>query len=202
MNCPTCKHANREGARFCENCGAKIAPVCAQCGHQLRQSAKFCDACGVGLTAEHIRVYTDGGCSGNPGPGAWAFVIVGGKEEVSRSGTELRTTNNRMELKAAINGLRETKATAGTIANLEVHTDSSYVCKGITQWIHHWVKSDWKSSTKDPVKNQELWVELKQLSDQISPIWRWVRGHSGNRYNEICDKMVKNAINDLKQRRQ
>jgi ribonuclease HI len=136
--------------------------------------------------------YTDGGCHGNPGPGAWAFVLVDdGNIKFENSGFSEETTNNKMELQAVIEALKYLKSNTSII---ELYTDSIYVKQGISSWIHNWKKNGWRTANKKPVKNQEYWRELDSLVSQIDVDWRWVKGHSGNLYNERCDELVQIAI--------
>jgi ribonuclease HI len=144
-----------------------------------------------------MRLYTDGGCHGNPGPGAWAWVLIELTHNEERlikedSGSEAATTNNRMELEAVIQGLEYCRSQEG--AALEVITDSQYVKNGITSWIHNWKAKGWKTAGKQPVKNRELWEELDRLNTELQPQWFWVRGHAGNRWNERCDALTQAAI--------
>ena len=146
-----------------------------------------------------LKIYTDGGCSGNPGPGGWAYVIIGtGGEEprilAQNKGGEKTTTNNRMELTAVIEALRALKALDNAPRRAVVYTDSQYVQKGITEWIAQWKKNSWRTSSKKPVKNQDLWVELDSLTGEFSIAWEWVPGHAGVEYNELCDRMTQEAI--------
>ena len=146
-----------------------------------------------------LKIYTDGGCSGNPGPGGWAFVMVletfqGGKILAEQKGGEKSTTNNRMELTAVIESLRALKTMDGVPGRAVVCTDSQYVQKGITEWIRKWKQNAWRTSDRKPVKNQDLWVELDSLAGEFSLAWEWVRGHSGVEYNELCDRMTQQAI--------
>lgn len=137
-----------------------------------------------------MRIYTDGGCKGNPGPGGWAFIVVEDDRIVFEdSGADISTTNNKMELTAMINALKH--AIASGIENLEIYTDSQYVKNGITDWINKWKKNSWRSSSGDPVKNQEYWRELDSLVRNLSINWNWVKGHSGNEFNQRCDDLVK-----------
>jgi len=136
-------------------------------------------------------IYTDGGCSGNPGPGAWAFVISRDEETTEGSGFERETTNNRRELTAVIRALETAAAIDG---NITIHTDSQYVKNGITQWIKNWERNGWKTSSKEPVKNQELWMRLKSLSDSRVVDWKWLKGHAGHEQNERCDSLVQAEI--------
>jgi ribonuclease HI len=145
-----------------------------------------------------IKIYTDGGCSGNPGPGGWAFVIIRqtfqGEEIIAQEkGSEKDTTNNKMELTAVIEALRALK-NLSVPRNAVVYTDSQYVQKGISEWIHTWKRNSWRTSDKKPVKNKKLWVELDALACEFKINWEWVRGHAGNKYNEICDQMTQDAI--------
>ena len=141
-----------------------------------------------------MEIYTDGGCHGNPGPGAWAFIIVENNEKTAEQcGFEAATTNNRMELMAVIGALEVIK-TIRKNADFSVFTDSQYVLKGITQWIHSWNAKGWVTSNKKPVKNQDLWQKLDVLTAETKPKWVWVKGHAGNSWNELCDSMVKKAI--------
>jgi ribonuclease HI len=160
-----------------------------------------------------LKIYTDGGCSGNPGPGGWAYVMVletfqGPRVVEENSGGEKDTTNNRMELTAVIESLRAFKtanAGGGQSAlprRAVIFTDSQYVQKGITKWIHDWKKNAWRTSHNKPVKNKELWMELDSLAGEFTGEftleWEWVRGHAGNTYNERCDTLVQEAIAKIK----
>ena len=136
-------------------------------------------------------IYTDGACSGNPGPGGWGAVILSEKKsETSISGKEETTTNNRMELMAPIMALRKIKKSSKII----IYTDSIYLKNGITTWIKNWEKNGWKSANKMPVKNKDLWVTLNELSKEHIIDWKWVKSHAGNKYNEIADKLASEAI--------
>lgn len=142
---------------------------------------------------DHIEIYTDGGCSGNPGPGGWAFVLTAGEARKARSGGEANTTNNRMELRAIIEALKEAEALAPG-ASVELKTDSQYVKNGITTWIMSWKKNGWRTADKKPVKNQELWEELDAVNARVKPVFSWVKGHAGVELNEVCDQMVQVEI--------
>jgi ribonuclease HI len=151
------------------------------------------------ITEAVLKIFTDGGCSGNPGPGGWAYVMVlrtfqGEKVVASAKGSQPHTTNNRMELTAVISSLRAIKTMSGIPHHALVCTDSQYVQKGITEWIQKWKKNSWRTSDKKPVKNQDLWMELDSLSGELSLDWEWVKGHAGNTYNELCDRMTQEAI--------
>ena len=146
-----------------------------------------------------LKIFTDGGCSGNPGPGGWAFVLVlktfqGDKIVAEQKGWEKNTTNNRMELTAVIESLKALKTMDDVPNKAVVCTDSQYVQKGITEWIRKWKQNAWRTSDKKPVKNQDLWVELDSLAGEFSLVWEWVRGHAGVEYNELCDRMTQQAI--------
>jgi ribonuclease HI len=141
------------------------------------------------------RVYTDGGCSGNPGPGAWAYILLGEEGESRKSLFVPQTTNNRMELQAVIEALRAVRADPRiSSGEVELFTDSRYVKNGIGEWIHTWLKNGWKTRAKKPVKNQDLWRQLLELSTGMRIRWRWLQGHAGDRYNEACDRLVREAI--------
>ncbi len=145
--------------------------------------------------AGRIEISTDGGCLGNPGPGAWAFVIRAGADVVERSGFQPQTTNNRMELTAVIEALAELGAHhAWQPLPVTITTDSQYVQKGITEWIASWLKNGWKTSAKKPVKNDDLWKELLRLSQGRPVSWTWVMGHAGDRWNEACHRMVEETF--------
>lgn len=141
-------------------------------------------------------VYTDGGCIGNPGKGAWAFIICDGAGETEGTGGEGLTTNNKMELQAVISALtliqREKPGRA-----IVVHTDSQYVKNGINEWIHTWERNGWKTAAKEPVKNKELWQTLQSLQKALRPQWKWVKGHAGNPLNERCDRLVRRTMDSL-----
>ena len=136
-------------------------------------------------------IYTDGACSGNPGPGGWGAVILDAKNnETNISGDEKSTTNNRMELMAPIMALGKIKKASKII----VYTDSTYLRNGITVWIKNWEKNGWKNANKKPVKNKDLWIILNKLSKEKIIEWKWVKAHTGNKYNEIADKLATEAI--------
>ena len=138
-----------------------------------------------------IVIYTDGGCSGNPGPGGWAFVVQDGNgKSITNSGGEAFTTNNKMELTAVIESLRYIIEKYGDTAKVRIFTDSQYVKQGITSWIHNWKRNGWKTASKSPVKNKELWQALDSLREDLQIEWGWVKGHSGVELNELCDTLV------------
>tara|TARA_B100000745_G_scaffold194505_1_gene127962 strand:- start:152 stop:577 length:426 start_codon:yes stop_codon:yes gene_type:complete len=136
-----------------------------------------------------IKIYTDGSCIGNPGTGGWAAVIINGKNEEVISGSKNNTTNNQMELLAAIKAL----SNFNKKKSLKIFTDSNYVKDGITKWIRNWEKNNWKTSTKKPVKNQELWKKLDKLVKFHDVKWEWVKGHSTNIYNNLADELARKA---------
>ena len=139
---------------------------------------------------EMIEIYTDGGCTGNPGPGGWAAVIIPPSgESVEISGGEASTTNNRMEITAVIRALEKTAA-MGIGGGIVIHTDSQYVQKGISEWMRGWIAKGWKTAAGTPVKNKDLWLKLSELNDAVDAEWRWVKGHDGNPMNERCDELV------------
>ena len=140
-----------------------------------------------------VNIWTDGACSGNPGPGGWGVLIKYKNSIKKLSGAEYNTTNNRMEMTAVIKALKYLDA--GRTINL--YTDSKYVKDGTTIWIHNWKKKNWKNSQKKDVKNKDLWVELDSLSLKHNINWNWVKGHSGNIENDIADKLATEAIKDL-----
>ena len=143
-----------------------------------------------------IEIYTDGGCSGNPGPGGWAYVLITENGTlITNSGSTLLTTNNKMELSAVIEALKSVSLNpAKTPLNLIVHTDSQYVKNGITTWIHNWIRNGWRTAAKKSVKNKEFWVELQQLANNLKIEWKWVKGHAGIEHNELCDALVQKEI--------
>jgi len=137
-----------------------------------------------------IVIYTDGGCSGNPGPGGWGCVILANGSETKLSGGEHETTNNRMELTAAIQALKFCSTNYSASDNISVFSDSQYVKNGITSWIKSWKVKGWKNAAKEPVKNQDLWKELDALASTFPNLkWSWVKGHAGIKYNEVCDSL-------------
>jgi len=140
--------------------------------------------------AEPIEVFTDGACKGNPGPGGWGALIVEGADERELFGGEPLTTNNRMELLAVIRALEAIDQGKP----LRVFTDSQYVQKGITEWITNWQRRGWKTASKQPVKNSDLWKELVALSDSRAVEWRWVRGHNGHPGNERADELANRGV--------
>lgn len=141
-----------------------------------------------------LKIWTDGSCLGNPGPGGWAFVATNGQNTAERSGGERDTTNNRMELMAVIRAL----TAAHRHSEIELHTDSQYVKNGMQSWLKNWKKNNWHTANKKPVKNQDLWMQLDELSGATKIHWHWVRGHNGNEMNERCDELARTAAEKLK----
>jgi ribonuclease HI len=142
---------------------------------------------------KEVEIFTDGACRGNPGPGGWGVLLRYEGIEKSLYGGENETTNNRMELMAAIEGLASLKKAAKVILT----TDSQYVRQGITIWLHNWKKRNWKTAGKKPVKNIDLWQRLEKEAVLHDVEWRWVKGHSGHRENEIADQLANQGIDDL-----
>ncbi|CAC9442515.1 Ribonuclease HI (EC 3.1.26.4) [uncultured Gammaproteobacteria bacterium] len=141
-----------------------------------------------------IIIYTDGGCRGNPGIGGWGVWLRYGKREKKLNGSEKDTTNNRMELMAAIKALEEIKSSDIAI---DLYTDSKYVMNGITQWIVSWKRKNWKTAAKKPVKNADLWQKLDALNQKHQVNWYWVKGHSGNEGNDIADLLANQAMDNI-----
>lgn len=145
-------------------------------------------------TRKFIEIYTDGACSGNPGPGGWGTILRFQGKERELSGGNLETTNNQMELQAAIEGLKALKEPC----DVELYTDSQYLRQGITQWIHNWKRNGWRTADKKPVKNQQLWEELDALAQTHTVKWHWLKGHAGHPENERCDELARNEIDRLR----
>lgn len=143
-------------------------------------------------TLPAVTVYTDGACRGNPGPGGWGVLLASGQHEKTLKGYEPQTTNNRMELMAAIMALKALNKPC----NVALWTDSQYVRQGITQWIHNWKKRGWKTAAKQPVKNAELWQALDAETQRHRVSWHWVKGHSGHPGNERADALANAAIDE------
>ena len=138
-----------------------------------------------------IEIYTDGSCLTNPGDGGWAAIIIEDGKIKKISGNEKKTTNNRMELLAPINALKEMTSES----QISIYTDSQYVKLGITQWINKWIINNWQTSKKEDVKNKDLWVELFNLNKSLNVKWNWVKAHAGNTMNEEVDLLAKKAAN-------
>ncbi len=143
---------------------------------------------------EEVDIYTDGACSGNPGPGGWGAILRSGTHEKEIWGGEPATTNNRMELLAVIRALNTLKRSV----NVRVHTDSQYVQKGISEWIHGWKARGWKTAAKEPVKNADLWRALDEARDRHQVKWLWVRGHSGHVENERADELARRGVDAVR----
>ena len=133
-----------------------------------------------------FKIYTDGACSGNPGKGGWAAIILDGKNQSSISGSENKTTNNRMELMAPIMALKKIKIKS----EITIYTDSRYVKDGITEWIKKWKLNNWKSSNKKPVKNKDLWVKLDNHCQKHNVTWKWVKAHASDKFNHLVDELA------------
>lgn len=144
----------------------------------------------VSEAGTRVKIWTDGACSGNPGPGGWGAILIHGTTEKELSGGEKATTNNRMELMAAISALEALKRPCA----VTLHTDSRYVLDGITKWIAGWKAKGWKTAAKDPVKNEDLWRRLDEARACHDVSWRWVRGHDGDPMNERADALARGAI--------
>jgi ribonuclease HI len=142
-----------------------------------------------------VEIWTDGACSGNPGPGGWGAVLRYGDTEKELSGGEAATTNNRMELMGAIQALEALKRPSKVI----LHTDSKYVMDGLTKWIHGWKKNGWKTADKKPVKNEDLWKRLDAANARHDVKWKWVKGHAGDEMNERADELARGAIAALRE---
>lgn len=143
---------------------------------------------------KHVIIYTDGACRGNPGPGGWGVLLIYGDHKKHLKGAEAETTNNRMELTAAIKGLHALKSDA---CRVDLYTDSQYVQKGISVWMKDWKARGWRKSDKKPVKNGDLWQELDAIAAKHHVKWHWVKGHSGHPENELVDQLANEAIDDM-----
>lgn len=142
------------------------------------------------MTSDHVVIYTDGACSGNPGPGGWgAFLTYKGTEKELCDGEPL-TTNNRMELMAAIVALETLKRPS----HVDLHTDSTYLRDGITKWIHNWKRNGWRTAAKKPVKNDDLWKRLEEAIERHDVEWHWVKGHAGHDGNERADELARRGM--------
>jgi ribonuclease HI len=145
-----------------------------------------------------LTVYTDGGCIGNPGKGAWAYLVDDGSMRVEDTDGDPLTTNNKMELQAVIEALTAiSKKIEWKARPIRIHTDSQYVRNGITAWIKTWSANGWKTAAKEPVKNKELWIELQKWDAALKPEWKWVKGHAGNPNNERCDQLVRRTMDQM-----
>ncbi|NCP18544.1 MAG: ribonuclease HI [Erythrobacter sp.] len=141
-----------------------------------------------------VQIFTDGACKGNPGPGGWGALLRKGSTEKELSGAEANTTNNRMEMTAAIEGL----SALNRACKVDLYTDSKYVIDGITKWLPGWKKRGWKTASKQPVKNEDLWRQLSDLTARHSVTWHWVKGHSGHAENERVDRLASDAAEAIR----
>ena len=141
-----------------------------------------------------IEIYTDGACRGNPGPGGWGVLLIAGRHRKTMHGGEPETTNNRMELTAAIEALNALKKSSKVI----LHTDSKYVMDGINEWMANWKKRGWKTAAKKPVKNQDLWMALDEATQRHEIQWKWVKGHDGDPGNEAADELANLGLDEMK----
>jgi ribonuclease HI len=146
------------------------------------------------VSEPHVIIHTDGACSGNPGPGGWGAILTFGDKEKELKGSEAHTTNNRMELMAAISALDALKKPC----RVDLHTDSKYVQDGISKWIHGWKRNGWKTADKKPVKNVDLWKRLDEAIARHDVKWHWVKGHVGHELNERADQLARDAIAELR----
>lgn len=146
------------------------------------------------MKLKKVDIYTDGACRGNPGPGGWGALLRYGENERSLYGGESMTTNNRMELTAALEALAALKEPC----EVDLTTDSQYLRLGITQWLKGWKEKNWRTSSKKQVKNIDLWQRLDEESQRHKISWHWVKGHSGHRENEIADELANRAIDEMK----
>ena len=142
---------------------------------------------------QRIEIYTDGACRGNPGPGGWGVLLIAGKHRKTMHGGDPETTNNRMELQAAIEALNALKGPRA----VRLHTDSKYVMHGITEWMANWKKRGWKTAARKPVKNRDLWQLLDEAIKRHDIEWKWVKGHDGNAGNEEADALANRGIDEL-----
>ena len=144
------------------------------------------------MSAQRVRIHTDGACSGNPGPGGWGAILAWNDHERELKGGEPHTTNNRMELTAAIAALEALKRPC----TVDLYTDSQYLRSGITTWIATWKRNGWRTAERKPVKNVDLWQQLDQLLTQHEVHWHWVKGHSGHDLNERADRLARQGLAD------
>ena len=144
---------------------------------------------------QKVEIFTDGGCRGNPGIGGWGVLLIAGEHTKELKGSEVDTTNNRMELTATIKGLKALNVPC----NVVITTDSQYIKSGITQWIHKWKSNRWRTASKRLVKNKDLWLELDKLVQEHEVSWKWVKGHSGHTGNERADELANEAMDQLQE---
>jgi len=161
-------------------------------------AAPALDSTPISPTSGILSVYTDGGCIGNPGKGAWAYLVDDGTLRVEDTDGDPLTTNNKMELQAVIEALMAISRKAEWKGrSIRIHTDSQYVRNGITAWIKTWSSNGWKTAAKEPVKNQDLWMQLQTWDQALKPEWKWVKGHAGNLNNERCDQLVRRTMDQM-----